>query len=286
MKALIVSTDECRVKKLQQFVSRKNIVEEARGICLNLNNVVASDVHGTLASACDLSKYELIILSDRELDHEIAGILSRKLNASCATCCCELANQGGVLKLRREVYGGIAHINLNAKRFPLVITISSAAISDESPASGPVEILAVTPSHYDTAILSRKEVTKAVDLASAKKIVSVGRGVGKKEDLALIERLTAVLGAELGCSRPLSEDYKWLPLERQVGLTGETVKPNLYLAVGISGQVQHIAGMRDSKIIVAINNNRSAPIFESCDYGLVGDLYEIVPALVGSLSSN
>ncbi|MBT1076457.1 electron transfer flavoprotein subunit alpha/FixB family protein [Geobacter grbiciae] len=284
MKALIVSTDECRVKKLHQFVSRKNIVEEARGICLDLNDVVASDVYGALASTCDLSKYELIILSDRELDHEIAGILSRKLGASCATCCCEVANQGGVLNLQREVYGGIAHINLIAKHFPLVITISGASISDESPADATVEILTVPPGSSNTAILSKKEIAKAVDLASARKIVAVGRGVGKKEDLALFNQLTAILGAELGCSRPLSEDYKWLPLERQVGLTGETVKPNLYLAVGISGQVQHIAGMRDSKIIVAINNNRSAPIFESCDYGLIGDLYEIVPALVNSLS--
>lgn len=139
--------------------------------------------------------------------------------------------------------------------------------------------ISVKPEHASVALLDSKRIEKTVDLVNAKKIVSIGRGIDKKENLPIIEALAKAMNAELGCSRPISEDFKWLPLERQVGLTGETVKPDMYLAVGISGQVQHLVGMRDAKVVIAINNNKSAPIFEFCDYGLVADLFEIAPLL-------
>jgi electron transfer flavoprotein alpha subunit len=101
----------------------------------------------------------------------------------------------------------------------------------------------------------------------------------------MIDRLSEALGADLGCSRPIVEDLRWLELPHQVGLTGTTVKPALYFAVGISGQIQHLVGMRDSKYIVAINNNPNAPIFEASDLAVVGDLYEIVPRLVEALAA-
>lgn len=124
-----------------------------------------------------------------------------------------------------------------------------------------------------------REAQRSVDLSAADLIVSVGRGIKEKENLPLVEELAKVLGAELAASRPIC-DNGWLPMERQVGSSGQTVSPKVYFAVGISGAIQHLVGMKGSKTIVAINKDENAPIFETADYGVVGDLFEVVPALV------
>ncbi|HLH43040.1 MAG TPA: electron transfer flavoprotein subunit alpha/FixB family protein [Bryobacteraceae bacterium] len=124
-----------------------------------------------------------------------------------------------------------------------------------------------------------RESGRVVDLSAASKIVSVGRGIGEKERIGIAEELARALGAELAASRPIC-DAGWLPMERQVGSSGQTVSPQLYVAVGISGAIQHLVGMKGSKTIVAINKDKDAPIFEAADYGIVGDLFEVVPALV------
>ena len=118
-----------------------------------------------------------------------------------------------------------------------------------------------------------------MDLTAAELIVSVGRGVKEKENIAIVEALAKALGAELAASRPIC-DNGWLPMERQVGSSGQTVSPKLYMAVGISGAIQHLVGMKGAKTIVAINKDPNAPIFEVADYGIVGDLFEVVPALI------
>lgn len=123
-----------------------------------------------------------------------------------------------------------------------------------------------------------RETAQTVDLSSAPLIVSVGRGIGEQENIGIVEELAKALGAELAASRPIC-DNGWLPMERQVGSSGQTVSPKLYLAVGISGAIQHLVGMKGSKTVIAINKDENAPIFEVADYGVVGDLFEIVPAL-------
>ena len=123
-----------------------------------------------------------------------------------------------------------------------------------------------------------RESAQTVDLSAAPVIVSVGRGIGEQENIGIVEELAAALGAELAASRPIC-DNGWLPMERQVGSSGQTVSPKLYLAVGISGAIQHLVGMKGSKVVIAINKDENAPIFEVADYGVVGDLFEIVPAL-------
>ncbi|MDT8421880.1 MAG: electron transfer flavoprotein subunit alpha/FixB family protein [Desulfuromonadales bacterium] len=284
MKTLILSTDENAVRKAYQFLCERSIATEAKGLHLSLSGALPGDGYEVLRTNYDLSSYGLIVLSDRDFDQEIAGAIASNMDIPCVTSCSniELGDEG--IRFQRVVYGGLAHMNLLTQRTPLVMTVSCAAFGEGPFSDLPIDRLEAAGSGTRSRIVSSREIEKGVDLGSAKRIVAVGRGVAKKEDLEMIDQLTRALEAELGCSRPLSEDYKWLPLERQVGLTGETVKPQLYLAVGISGQVQHIAGMRDAGVVVAINNNKGAPIFDCCDYGLVGDLYEIVPRLTEVLS--
>ena len=127
-----------------------------------------------------------------------------------------------------------------------------------------------------------KEAKQAVDLGQAERIVAVGRGIKSQENIAIAERLARAMSAEIAASRPIC-DSGWLPMDRQIGSSGQTVAPKLYVALGISGAIQHLVGMKGARTIVAINKDTDAPIFEVADYGIVGDLFEIVPALVSEL---
>jgi electron transfer flavoprotein alpha subunit len=128
-----------------------------------------------------------------------------------------------------------------------------------------------------------KEAKQAVDLSQASRIVAVGRGIKAQENLKIAEQLAQALGAELAASRPIC-DAGWLPMDRQIGSSGQTVAPKLYVALGISGAIQHLVGMKGSRTIVAINKDADAPIFEVADYGIVGDLFEVIPAIVAELN--
>jgi len=129
-----------------------------------------------------------------------------------------------------------------------------------------------------------REAKQAVDLTQAERIVSVGRGIKSQEHIKMAQDLAAALGAELSASRPIC-DAGWLPMERQIGSSGQTVAPKLYLALGISGAIQHVVGMKGARTIVAINKDADAPLFEIADYGIVGDLFEVVPAMIAALKS-
>ncbi|HUQ93534.1 MAG TPA: electron transfer flavoprotein subunit alpha/FixB family protein [Bryobacteraceae bacterium] len=167
---------------------------------------------------------------------------------------------------------------------PHFASIQAGAYRADQVQSGTSELEAV-PVTLDASSIRTKpqppfrESARAVDLTAAELIVSVGRGIREKENIPLVEELAKVLGAELAASRPIC-DSGWLPMERQVGSSGQTVAPKLYLAVGISGAIQHLVGMKGAKTIVAINKDAHAPIFEVADIGVVGDLFEIVPALI------
>jgi electron transfer flavoprotein alpha subunit len=149
----------------------------------------------------------------------------------------------------------------------------------------PVRALSVT---IDASAIRQKpeppfqEARQAVDLSQAERIVAVGRGIKGQEHLPVAQKLAEALGAELAASRPIC-DSGWLPMERQIGSSGQTVAPKLYVALGISGAIQHVVGMKGSRTIVAVNKDADAPIFEVADYGIAGDLFEIVPAIVAEL---
>ena len=170
---------------------------------------------------------------------------------------------------------------------PCFASIQAGACSADALADGACEVETFTPVVDAAQIRCRSEAPiragqQTVDLASAPLIVSVGRGIKEKDNLPMVEELAQALGAELAASRPIC-DSGWLPMERQVGSSGQTVSPKVYVAVGISGAIQHLVGMTGSKTVIAINKDENAPIFEVADYGIVGDLFEIVPALTAAV---
>lgn len=172
---------------------------------------------------------------------------------------------------------------------PCLVSVQAGAFRADALEAGSAQVSTFTPTLEAARIRTRPEppfrgTAQTVDLGSAQLIVSVGRGIKDAENLPLVQGLATALGAELAASRPIC-DNGWLPMERQVGSSGQTVSPKLYLAVGISGAIQHLVGMKGSQCVVAINKDPEAPIFEVADYGIVGDLFEVVPALTEAVKA-
>jgi electron transfer flavoprotein alpha subunit len=196
--------------------------------------------------------------------------------------------EGDKLTLVRQLFQGKINADVHfVGEPPYFASMQAGAYRADLAAAGsaPVETFApsISPADIRTKPLELfRESARAVDLTAADIIVSVGRGIKEAENIPIVQKLADALGAELAASRPIC-DNGWLPMERQVGSSGQTVAPKMYMAVGISGAIQHLVGMKGSKIIVAINKDSNAPIFEVADYGIVGDLFQVVPALVDEI---
>jgi electron transfer flavoprotein alpha subunit len=251
-----------------------------------LKDPLTGPVVDALDAICEQTTPDLVLIGSTKRGKDVAARLATRVKSGCITDALKLQLEGNNVNSERLVWGGNAIATVLSKG-PSVATIPIkafvAATGSSSPNVVSVEYKRKTRS---VSVTGKKEKSKAqVSLKDAQVIVSAGRGFKKKEDLTILEELTRVLNGVLGASRPLTSDLGWLPEERQVGLTGTTVKPKLYVAVGISGQIQHLTGMRDSKVVVAINTDKNAPIFQECDYGIVGDLYAVVPALAKELKT-
>ena len=231
---------------------------------------------------------ELVVLPHTYRVRDYGPKLATRFSTVLASDVIRCVIDGGQLVFVRQIFQGKLSADTRVTGPPPhFVSIQAGAYRADQLRAGAAPVEGFTPELDAAAIRTRpsepfREAQRAVDLAAADMIVSVGRGIKEKENLPMVEELANVLGAELGASRPIC-DNGWVPMERQVGSSGQTVAPKLYLAVGISGAIQHLVGMKGSKTIVAINRDRNAPIFEVADYGIVGDLFEVVPALVEEL---
>jgi electron transfer flavoprotein alpha subunit len=230
-------------------------------------------------------KPDILLIGSTKNGKALAARLATRLETGCIPDCTRLSiDKKGRLLGERMTYGGNAIAKVTFRSKPQIVTIPTKAFEKLEPRdrSGKITKLDVKIEDPQTEIVETKPLeTSSRNIEEAEIVVSCGRGLEKKDDKILLERLAEILNAQIGNTRPLAEDRKWFT--EWVGLSGHKVKPKLYIACGLSGIIQHVAGIRDSKIIVAINSDPEAPIFEVADYGVVGDLYEILPALTEAL---
>ncbi|SRR6266508_329458 len=252
-----------------------------------LERAHADLVAGALSQAVGRWNPEVIIVGATRSGIEVAARLAQGLGVGCASDCLKLQAEDGELIVEKRYYGGkfVARRVMVAK--PRIVTIPprrfEAPPRDEG-RRGHIEELDVGLRDSEMKVVGTESRAKSgVEIGKAEIVVSVGRGLKRAEDVAIVRELANTLGAVVGASRPLTAELRWLPVDVQVGLSGTTVKPKLYIACGISGQIEHLVGMRGSTVVVAINTDPNAPIMQEADYRVIGDLYEIVPALSRAL---
>jgi len=229
---------------------------------------------------------DLILFISSARGKELAARLASRLGAGLCSGCTALAFDKTSIRMERLAYGGAAIQKLTAAVKPVVVAVPPRSFAPAQPLEGRQgktrELPAPPPSAVR--ILEKKPKEKvAKDITEARVIVCAGRGFDKKEDLALARELADALGGELGATRPLTEEVHWLPEDLCIGLSGVQVKPELYVGLGVSGQIQHMTGVRGAKVVCAVNRDENAPIFALCDFGIVGSLYEVVPKIIEEL---
>jgi len=241
-----------------------------------------------LAEHIDRSKPALVLFPHTYQVRDFLPKLATRLDRIAVSDVVAHRVEGGTLTLVRQLFQGKVNVDVCfSGAAPHFASLQAGAYRADRVVAGSAAVEAVAPALSPSGIRTRpgepfRESQRAVDLSAAELIVSVGRGIKEAGNIPLIENLAKALGAELAASRPIC-DAGWLPMERQVGSSGQTVAPKLYMAVGISGAIQHLVGMKGARTVVAINKDADAPIFEIADYGIVGDLFQVVPALIDAL---
>ena len=230
---------------------------------------------------------QYVVMPHTYLVRDYAPKLAARFGKGLISDCIRMKAEGSSVTFTRRIFLGKMDADVVAKGEPPVfVTFQSGAYRGEQAERG--EGASVEPMQVEVGEVRMRpeapfqEVKQAVDLSKADVIVAVGRGIKSQENIALAEKLAEVLGGDIAASRPIC-DAGWLPIDRQIGSSGQTVAPKLYVALGISGAIQHLVGMKNSSTIVAVNKDPEAPIFDIADYGIVGDLFEVVPALTEEL---
>lgn len=275
---LIGSSLSGAASELGSYGVKKVLLAEDSRLALYSNTAYSK----LLAEAAKQRGADIIFISATQMGKDLAPRVSAKLDAGLVSDCTDLKAESGNLVATRPVYAGKAYIDVKVNSAVKMFSLRPNVFKTEKIDGVAAEIEKVNIELTDADFASQvKEVVIAaekLDVSEATIIVSGGRGLKGPENYKLVEDLAAVLGAAVGASRAVV-DAGWRPHGEQVGQTGKTVSPNLYIACGISGAIQHLAGMSSSKCIVAINKDKDAPIFQIADYGIVGDALEVLPAL-------
>ena len=271
-------------KRLADHSKKVLIIDDTR-----LENFNAETYQKVLSHLISERKPSLMLMGHTAFGVDLAPSLATELNIPLATDCIDLNFEGEKLSVVRQVYGGKVNVEATLRKSEsYIVTLRPATFEEEEVKGVGGEIVEV-PSPLSEDITYKRFVEYVqppageVDITAADVIVAIGRGIKDADNVPIVEKLAETLGGVLACSRPIV-DKDWLPADRQVGTSGKTVKPKLYVAVGISGAFQHISGMKNSDLIIAINKDAKAPIFRVADYGIVEDLFKIVPALTDKIS--
>jgi electron transfer flavoprotein alpha subunit len=277
--AVLSMVDATEDKAKQFFSYGADAVYLAPGISTATDSGIYAQ---TIAKAVNTYSFDLVLIGSTRTGKEIAAIVAQTLGAGCITDATELKIKDSVLTAERYAFGGstIATITINTPQ--KVIAVMPRAFPLPAPTGGQGEIISFIPDSVSpkvTMVQRQGKQTDSTPIEEAEILVCIGRGLSKQQDIPMIENMAKALKAEIGCTRPLTHDWQWFPESREVGLSGKKCKPALCVSVGISGQIQHTVGIRNSKIIVAINKDKNAPIFKTADYGIVADLYDVIPRL-------
>lgn len=272
----------------------KNLAEYAKTVLLiedaKLENFNSEAYRRVLSILISEHKPTLVLLGHTSYGVDLAPRLAAAMNLPLATDCVDLNLEGDALTVTRQMYGGKVNVKMNVKKAETyVATLRQATFAPQKPAPPENGQIIEVPSPLAEEIQEKRFVQYVlpppggVDITAAEKLVGVGRGIKDAANIPMVEELAKTIGAVVSCSRPIV-DKGWLPSDRQVGTSGKTVKPKLYIALGISGAFQHVLGMKSSDLIIAVNKDPKAPIFSFSDYGVVEDIFKILPPLKTKVS--
>lgn len=246
------------------------------------DGVPAEAYAAQVAVAAEAAGVRVLVSSTAPAARVLLGAAAARLGAAVVPSAVGLAVDGDAVVVERLAIGG-AVLETVASSGPVAVIFAGEDVPTPGTAAPVAELPADVPG-ADVRVERREPAAVGTSgVRAAARVVSVGRGLKAREDLAVVQALADALGAEIACSMPIADDFGWVAKERYIGRSGQHIAPRLYLALGISGTPQHMEGVRDARVVAAVNNDPKASVFRTADYGIVGDLYEVVPALIAAL---